>query len=75
MGVCAYALCYVLSEKARQDEQHLGDQVVERRLDRDLPLEPGGLALLQDLTAEATRTVVDEVEYRVAWHRLPDSPV
>jgi hypothetical protein len=66
MGVCAYALCHVPSEKAGQDEQHLGDQVVECCFDRDLPLERGSIALLQDLTAEATMTVVDEVQCGVA---------
>jgi hypothetical protein len=73
MGVCAYALCYVPSEKARQDEQHLGDQVVESH--RDLLLGPGGTTLLQGLKAEAGIIVVDEVECRVALRRLPDGPV
>jgi hypothetical protein len=46
MAVCADALCYILSEKARQDAQHLDEQVVESHLDRELLLEPSGTALL-----------------------------
>jgi hypothetical protein len=75
MAVCAYALCYVLSEKAGQDEQDLADQVVESGLDRDLPFERGAIALPQALIAEAALTVVDEVECRVARYHLPDGPV
>jgi hypothetical protein len=53
--------------------QRLSDQVVDSRL--DLLLAPGGIALLQGLTAEAPLTVVDEMEGRMARHHLPDSPV
>jgi hypothetical protein len=70
MGVCADALCYLPFDKARQDEQHLGDQVVECRLDRDLLIEADGLALLQGIATEAAITIVDEVECRVARHHL-----
>jgi hypothetical protein len=75
MGVCADALYYLPSDKARQDEQHLGDQVVECRRDRDLLIEAGGIALLQDITTEAAITIVDEVECRVARHHLADGAV
>jgi hypothetical protein len=76
MAVCAYALCYVPSEKARQDAQDLADQVAPRGLDRGLPLQRGAIALLRDLTAEAAITVVvvDEMECGVTRSHLPDGP-
>jgi hypothetical protein len=57
MAVCADALCYILSEKARQDAQHLGEQVVESRM--HLPRShDGGDGVgndMQDLRAEQVR--------------------